>query len=61
MKNIFRKLIYGYKADSNSCIKHLKEAGVKIGDDVIIYAPTKTFIDTQYPWMITIGNHVRIT
>lgn len=49
MKNIFRKLIHGYKADSNSCIKHLKEAGVKIGDDVIIYAPTKTFIDTQYP------------
>ena len=61
MKNIFRKLIYGYKADSNSYIKHLKEAGVKIGDDVIIYAPTKKFIDTQYPWMITIGNHVRIT
>lgn len=43
MKNIFRKLIYGYKADSNSCIKHLKEAGVKIGDDVIIYAPKNIY------------------
>lgn len=26
-----------------------------------IYAPTKTFIDEQYPWMISTGNHVRIT
>jgi maltose O-acetyltransferase len=32
-----------------------------VGEDVIIYAPTKTLIDTSYPWMISIGNHVRIT
>ena len=39
----------------------LKKQGVKIGEDCIIYAPNKTLIDCQYPWMITIGDHVRIT
>ena len=34
--------------------------GMKIGDDCIVYVPTKTLIDEQYPWMISIGNHVRI-
>lgn len=34
---------------------------MKIGNDVDIYVPSKTLIDEQYPWMITIGNHVRIT
>ena len=29
--------------------------------DCIVYVPTKTLIDEQYPWMISIGNHVRIT
>lgn len=34
---------------------------MKIGGDFIVYVPTKTLIDEQYPWMISIGNHVRIT
>ncbi len=34
---------------------------MKIGNDVEVYVPSKTLIDEQYPWMITIGNHVRIT
>lgn len=61
IKNILRKVVYGYKADSLSYIKHLKSIGMEIGSDCIIYAPTKTLIDEQYPWMITIGDHVRIT
>lgn len=28
---------------------------------IALYIPTKTLIDEQYPWMITIGDHVRIT
>ena len=53
-------MLLGSRADSKSYIRHLKERGIKIGEDVIIYSPLKTFIDVQYPWMITIGNHVRI-
>ena len=60
-KSIVRKAAYGYKAESSSYIQHLRSIGMKIGDDCIIYAPTKTLIDEQYPWMITIGDHVRIT
>ena len=56
-----KKLIYGNKADSAAYVRHLREIGVAIGEDVTIYAPTKTFIDEQYPWMISIGKHVRIT
>lgn len=61
IRNFVRKVIYGYKAESASYIRHLRNIGMKIGNDCIIYAPTKTLIDEQYPWMITIGNHVRIT
>lgn len=34
---------------------------MSIGKDVYFYAPLKTFVDIQYPWQITIGNHVKIT
>lgn len=61
IKSILKKVAYGYKAESSSYIEHLRSIGMKIGSDCIIYAPTKTLIDEQYPWMITIGDHVRIT
>ena len=60
-KNILKKAVYGAKSDSESYVEHLKTIGMKIGDDCVVYVPTKTLIDEQYPWMISIGNHVRIT
>lgn len=60
-KNILKKAVYGAKADSESYVEHLKTIGMKIGNDCVVYVPTKTLIDEQYPWMISIGNHVRIT
>jgi len=61
IKESIRGLVYGYKASSEKYIAHLKRIGVSVGEDVVIYVPTKTLIDEQYPWMIKIGNHVRIT
>lgn len=61
LKSIIRRIAYGAKAESESYIEYLRSLGMKIGSDCIIYAPTKTLIDEQYPWMITIGDHVRIT
>lgn len=61
MRKVIRKFILGKKESSDTYIKYLKKLGMEIGEDVIVYAPTKTFIDEQYPWMISIGNHVRIT
>ena len=61
LKQIIKSIIWGYKASSEKYVMHLRKVGIHVGEDVTIYAPTKTFIDEQYPWMISIGSHVRIT
>lgn len=61
LRELIRKVIYGHKANSELYIEHLRKIGVQVGEDVTIYTPTKTTIDECYPWLITIGNHVKIT
>ena len=61
VKEIGKKLIQGKRYSSETYIAYLRKLGVSIGEDCTIYVPTKTLIDEQYPWMITIGDHVRIT
>ena len=61
IKEIIKKIILGKRADSDSYVAYLRSKGMIIGEDCTIYVPTKTLIDEQYPWMIEIGSHVRIT
>lgn len=61
IKELLKKLILGKRYSSEIYINYLRSIGVKIGEDCTIYVPSKTLIDEQYPWMITIGDHVRIT
>lgn len=61
IKSLVKKLIYREKADSNSYVKHLRKIGVRIGDRTIIYSPTKSCIDTTRPWLLEIGDDVKIT
>lgn len=61
VKELAKKLIQGKRYSSESYISYLRNIGVKIGEDCTVYVPAKTLIDEQYPWMITIGDHVRIT
>lgn len=61
IRNFLKKIIFKEKATSESYIQYLRKLGMSIGEDCTIYAPKKTIIDQQYPWLITIGNHVRIT
>lgn len=61
IKELAKRIVHGNKADSDRYIAHLRKLGMSIGEDVVIFAPTKTTIDEQYPWMIEIGNHVRIS
>ena len=61
IKDILKKILFGPEADSSSYIEYLRRKGMKIGEDCTIYSPRKTVIDEQYPWLISIGNHVRIT
>ena len=53
-------MVYGPKADSERYIAHLRKIGVLVGENVTIYTPTKTTIDECYPWLLTIGNNVKI-
>lgn len=60
-KDKLKTLILGYKATSNSYILHLKKIGCSIGDDVVLFRPYNTTIDTQNPHLLSIGSHVMIT
>lgn len=60
IKEIVKGIIYGYKFNDEKYIRHLRDIGMSVGEDVSIYTPMKTLIDECYPWMIQIGNHVRI-
>lgn len=61
IKELLKKLALGKRYSSETYVNYLRSIGVKIGEDCVIYVPSKTLIDEQYPYMITIGSHVRIT
>lgn len=61
LKRIVRKIVYGYKADSESYIKFLRMRGAKIGKNCVVFEPTNTSIDVSRPYLIEIGDNVQIT
>ena len=61
IRNIIRRIIYGEKANSDNYVKYLRKTGMRIGERVVIYSPTKTVIDGTRPWLIEIGDDVKIT
>ena len=61
LKKIIRKIVFREKADSDSYIRYLRKIGMRIGDRTVIYAPNRVVIDRTRPWMIEIGNDVKIT
>lgn len=61
LRNILKKIVIGKRFSSDTYIAYLRNIGIKIGDDCTIFVPSKTLIDEQYPWMISIGDHVRIS
>ena len=56
-----RKALLKEKASSADFVAWMRRKGAAVGKDVSIYAPTKTEIDMTCPWLLTIGDHVRIT
>lgn len=61
LKIIIKKIIYGYKATSESYISFLRKKGIKVGNNCFIFCPKDTSIDTLNPHLLTIGNNVKIT
>jgi hypothetical protein len=60
LKKWLRRIVLREKADSETFVRWLRGKGATIGEDVIIYVPEKTQVDITCPWLLNIGNHVRI-
>lgn len=56
-----RQLIWGYRSNSESYIRHYRSIGAKIGERTTVFEPNKTFIDETRPFLIEIGDDVQIT
>lgn len=61
LKELIRKIVLREKANSESFVNFLKSKGVSVGEDVTFFSPKNTFVDTQNPYLLKIGDHVRIT
>lgn len=60
-KYIEKKILILQGRDSKTYIKKLKRLGVRIGENTVFYDPKSTVVDTTRPWMIEIGENVKIT
>lgn len=61
LKAILKKIIWKERADSDSFVKYLRQLGCRIGDNTVVYRPSKVYIDTTRPYLIDIGSNVKIT
>lgn len=61
LKEFIKKMIYKEKYSSETYTNWLRQQGMKIGERVNIYVPSKTTIDITRPWLIEIGDDVQIT
>lgn len=61
LKHLIKKIVYKEKASENDLIDYLRKNGAQIGENVRIWAPQKSRIDLSCPWLLQIGDNVRIT
>lgn len=61
LKKFKRRLLYGVKSDSKTYINYLSSLGMCIGEGTTIFDPPNTLIDETRPYLLNIGNNVKIT
>lgn len=61
LKKIVRKIFYREKSSSDSYVRYLRKIGCRIGENTIFFVPDKTSIDITRPYLIEIGDNVKIT
>lgn len=61
LKNLILKIVRKQYYNSETYVKYLKSRGLKLGDNVVFYDPSKKPIDEQRIPFIKIGNSCRIT
>lgn len=60
IKNWLKRLILQEKSSSEAYVRHMRKLGVQIGDYTWIIDPSRTFVDTTRPWLVTIGKNVKL-
>lgn len=60
IKRIIKKIMLGYKSDSDSYVKFLRSHGCNIGEGVHFYSPKTTTIDEVRMKWISIGSYTKI-
>lgn len=61
IKKTIKNFIFGKEVDSDTYIKHLREIGMVIGERTVFYDPRSVCVDETRPFLIEIGNDVKIT
>ena len=61
MWNPLKRFRWYKKKMATSMLDDLREKGAKIGEDILIYSPRTTMIDSTCAYLLSIGDHVRIT
>lgn len=61
IKNIINKKLYPYTYSEIAYLNYLKEKHVILGENVKIWRPKTTNIDVTKPYLIKIGDYVKIT
>lgn len=61
IKDFVRNLVLREKATPEKFAQYLRKQGVDIGENVRFYSPKNTLVDLTAPWLITIGDNVKIT
>lgn len=61
LREVLRAFILREKASSGKYIAWLRKQGVQIGEHVTIYSPRNCLIDVTTPWLLSIGDYVKIT
>ena len=59
--HLIKKVIFGYRVDSETYIKYFRSISMLIGERTVIYEPHASYVDVTRPYLIKIGNDVKIT
>ena len=60
LRYILRKIRRREHASSEDLLSFLRKKGAEIGEDVFVYDVSNTMLDKSAPFLLKIGNHVRI-
>lgn len=61
LSRFFFKMGLNFPGGEKRLLRHLRGSGITVGDNLKIYGAPSVVIDETRPWLLKIGNNVRIT